>query len=120
MDDQSNKYFEQFTREYGELTEETLIFRMNQCNVILAELSNSQAWKILIDDSNQIVKYLDDNWQHMETNTEVFMKSRVTKMAHKTILDIPKDYLRELTMIEEKLKEIQNPGHNIEKDADNN
>lgn len=119
MNNNANQYFEQLTKVHGDITEELLVGRMSQCNALLGEISNSPAWKILIEDARRIVKYLDDNWQHMEAGSDVFLKSRVSKMAYKTIIDVPNDYLLELQMIEAKLKEMQNTDI-IEKDTDNN
>ena len=118
MNNNSNQYFEQLTKTHGEITEELLIGRMSQCNALLGDIANSVAWKILIEDASRIIKYLDDNWQHMEPNSDVFMKSRISKMAYKTIIDVPKDYLLEVQIIEDKLKEMQDTDI-IEKDTDN-
>lgn len=118
MNNNANQYFEQLTKEHGEITEELLIERMSQCNALLGDIANSPSWRILVEDARRITKYLDDNWQHMEPGSDVFMKSRISKMAYKTIIDVPNDYLLEAQMIEAKLKEMQN-SDNIEKDTDN-
>jgi guanylate kinase len=113
-------YFETLNRFQGELTEDALVQRMNECNMVLGELSKSEVWKIVLNDARGMIKMLDDNWQNLLPNTDKFQEARVIKIACKQISDLPGKYLEELTMIQDKLKEIQNPDKIVEKDNDNN
>jgi hypothetical protein len=119
MSNNGNQYFETINRMQGELTEEALIARMGECNAILGELANSKAWQVLLKDARQLIKTLDDNWQHIIPTSDKFEEARVMKMSCKHIADFPAKYLKELHDIELELKKIQNPEELI-KDSDPN
>lgn len=114
-----NQYFETLNRSENEFNEEALVHRMSECNMVLGEISKSQAWKILIDDVRSLMKTLDDNWQHIPPGSDKFESARVMKMACSVVSDFPSKYLKELESLEEKLVEIQNADKIIQKDADN-
>lgn len=116
---QNNHYFEQLHRRYGDLTEDTMVQRMSECTMVLGELSNSSMWKIVLDDAREMIKRLDDHWQDIPPESPEFRESRIVKMASKHISDLPSRYLQELTVLQEKLKEMQSPDKIIEKDSDN-
>ncbi len=102
------------------MTEEVLMQRMNECNLVLGELSKSEMWKIILNDSREMIKQLDNTWQDMNPETAQFKESRVIKMACKHISDLPGKYLHELTTLQDKIREMQSPDKVIEKDSDNN
>ena len=120
MSNNGNHYFEVLNRLQGELTEESLVQRMSECNLVLGELSKSAIWKIVLDDSREMIKQLDNNWQDMQPDSAQFKEARVLKMACKHISDLPGKYLQELNIIQEKLRDMQSPDKVIEKDSDNN
>lgn len=119
MSREDNHYFETLNGIQGELTEEVLIARMAECNLVLGELSVSNTWKIVLDDVRSLMQTLDDNWQNIIPGTDKLQEARVMKMVCKHLSDLPNKYLEEATKIEDKLKEIQNPDKSISKDADN-
>lgn len=119
MSNNGNQYFETLNRLEGEMTEESLVHRMAECNAVLGELAKSHAWKIILEDVRAMIKTLDDNWQHFLPNTSKFEEARVMKMSCKHIADFPGKYLKELQEIEKALEEIQNPDKTISKDNDN-
>jgi hypothetical protein len=119
VNNNGNHYFETLNQIHGELTEDKLVNRMNECNMVLGELSKSQVWQIVLNDARGMIKMLDDNWQNLIPSTEKFQEARVIKIACKQLADLPSKYLEEVTMIQDKLKEIQNPETIIEKDNDN-
>lgn len=119
MVNNGNQYFETPNGISGELTEEVLIARMSECNAVLGELSKSNVWQIVLNDVRSMIKTLDDKWQELLPDSPQFKEARAVKMAFKHISDLPGKYLEESQMIEEKLKEIQNPDKHIQKDSDN-
>ena len=116
----ANQYFETAVGMQNELTEEVLVKRMAECTQILGELANSQAWQIMLADVRGMIKNLDDKWQEMLPDSSQFKEARAVKMAFKHISDLPGKYLEELNMIEDKIKEFQNPDGVVIKDNDNN
>lgn len=120
MSNNGNHYFETLNRIQGELTEEVLLNRMAECNLVLGELSKSEMWRIIINDAREMIKQLDDTWQDMQPDSLQFKESRVIKMACKHISDLPGKYLEELNVLQDKITEFQNSDKVIEKDADNN
>ena len=119
MSNNGNHYFETLNRFKGELTEESLVQRMAECNAVLGELSKSASWKILINDTRALMKTLDDNWQHIPPESDKFESARIMKMACSHILDFPNKYLKELQHLEQELSKMQNPDEVIQKDSDN-
>jgi hypothetical protein len=117
--DNNNQYFETLARQNGELTEEVIINRIKECEWVVKELAEMGVWKIVIQDAIQTVKFLDDNWQTLDPDTQAFEKARILKVANKKLVDLPKQYLDELEALQEKLRENQNPETFIEKDNDN-
>lgn len=119
MSDKSNQYFETQTRFDGELTDEVLVVRMNECNMVLKELVENVVWKIVINDAQALIKQLDDNWHDMMPDSKEFKEARVVKMACKHISELPKKYLQELTQLEEELTKRHAPQDMVSKDNDN-
>ena len=119
MSNNSNQYFETQNRIQGELTEEVLISRMQECNMVLNELSKSQVWQIVIRDARELIKQLDNSWQDIPTDDLKFKEARIVKMACKHICDLPNKYIKELEDIERTLADMQNPEAIITKDNDN-
>ncbi len=120
MSNEGNSYFETLNRIQGELTEEVLVNRIKECNMVLGEISQSQVWKIIIDDARALIKRLDDTWHDMIPDSKEFREARVIKMACKHISDLPGKYLQELEQIQEELTKRQNPEEIVSKDNDNN
>lgn len=118
MSNKSNYYFETLNGIQGELTEDKLVARMSECNAVLGELSKSQAWQILLNDSRGMIANLDNSWADMQPDSPQFREARILKMACKHISDLPQKYLEELSKIEETLGEMQSPTKVIPKDTD--
>jgi len=119
MSNKGNQYFETMNRLEGEFTEEKLVARMAECNAVLGELAKSKSWKILLNDVRELIKTLDNNWQHIPPGSDKFESARVMKMACSHISEFPGKYLQELHNIEKALSDMQNPDKVIMKDADN-
>lgn len=120
MDNRENQYFETQYRFEGELTDEVLVNRMRECNMVLGELGQSQVWRIVLNDSRELIKKLDDNWHDMAPDSKEFKEARVIKMACKHISNLPDNYLKELEQIQEELTKRQNSEVIVSKDMDNN
>lgn len=120
MSNNNNQYFETLNRIHGELNEELLVARINECKAVVDELAKSYVMQIVIKDAQSIVKALDDNWQTMIPSDAKFSEARVVKIACKQLVDLPRKYVEELEMLQEKLREMQHPEEVIEKDNDNN
>lgn len=119
MENNGNHYFETLNRIQGELTDEVLVHRMSECNLVLGELSKSQVWRIVLNDSRELIKALDDKWHDMQPDSKEFREARVIKMACKHIADLPNKYLQELEQIQEELTKRNNPAEIVQKDNDN-
>ena len=87
--------------------------------MVLGQLANNPAWKILLDDVRALSQMLDDNWQQIVPSSDKFSEARIMKIACKHISDFPAKYLKELQDIEEALKSMQEPEKIIQKDSDN-
>jgi hypothetical protein len=114
-----NQYFETQNRIENELSEESLVARIEECNMVLSELSKSTVWQIVIRDAQELIKQLDNSWQDMPIDDPKLREARVVKMACKHICDLPRKYLKEQEDIEKTLAEMQNPEVAIQKDNDN-
>jgi len=119
MENKGNNYFETLNRIEGEMTEDVLVNRMNECNMVLGELAESAVWKIVLNDARALIKTLDDNWQNMIPDTDKFKEARLIKMVCKHLSDLPNQYLMELEQIQDELTKRQNPQEIISKDNDN-
>lgn len=115
----SNFYFETLQQIQGELSEEAIISRMSECNIVLTEIAQSKLWDILLKDSNEMVKKLDDAWQDFPEGAVQLKEARVIKMASRHVLDLPMKYAQELDYLTAQLHKIQNPDEVIQKDTDN-
>lgn len=120
MQNNGNQYFETHNRFEGELTDEVLVIRMRECNMVLGELGQSEVWKIVLNDSRDLIKALDDKWHDMQPDSKEFKEARIIKMACKHISDLPEKYLKELEQIQEELTKRQNTDVIVSKDVDNN
>ena len=116
----NNQYFETLQSTYGEINEGVLTNRINECQMVLNELASTQVWRIVISDAQRTVKFIDENWQTLNPNDSSYQKARIAKLASKQLVDLPREYLEEMTILQDKLKEFQNPDTIVEKDNDNN
>lgn len=119
MSNTGNQYFETQNRIQGELTEEELVHRMEECNMVLNELSKSAVWQIVVRDARELIRQLDNSWQDMPTDDLKFREARVVKMACKHICDLPSKYIKELEGLEKAISDIQNVETVVQKDNDN-
>jgi hypothetical protein len=87
--------------------------------MVLGELTKSAVWNILLNDSKQMIRRLDDSWQDILPDSPQFHEARVLKMASKHIFDLPMKYAQELDMLMGELKKRQQPDEIIVKDSDN-
>lgn len=115
----NNFYFETLQQIQGELTDDVIVQRIGECNVVLGELTKTGVWDIVLRDSRDMIKKLDDNWQDFPIDSPQLKEARIIKMASKHIFDLPMKYAQELDMLQAELKKRQNPDKEIEKDADN-
>jgi hypothetical protein len=115
----NNFYFETLNKTEGELTDSVISQRMTECNMVLGELTTSQAWNILISDAKHMIKKLDDSWQDFPVDSPQLKEARIIKMASKHIFDLPMKYAQELDMLRSELKKRQQPDEIIQKDSDN-
>lgn len=120
MENKGNHYFETLNRIQGELTDDVLVARMNECNMVLGELSKSAVWTIILNDARELIKRLDDNWHDMQPDSKEFREARIIKMACKHLSDLPSKYLQELEQIQDELTKRQQPDDIVSKDNDNN
>ena len=112
-------YFETLKETQGEMTDDLLSGRIAEINVILGQLTSSPAWNILLHDSKQMIKRLDDTWQNFPDGATQLKEARVLKMAYQHIFDLPMKYAEELDMLLGELKKRQNTDEIVQKDVDN-
>lgn len=115
----NNHYFETLAGIQGELTEERLIQRMGECQVVVNDIERSQAWNILLTDIKAMIAMLDSKWHEIPDNDPKLREMKNLKTALRQIYSFPSLYLQELEKLQSELKKIQNPDAEIQKDADN-
>ena len=116
--DKSNAYFEQMENKYwDDLDETSLVGKIGECERITTELQKSPIWKILIKDSEEKRRYLDDNWQDV-FDEKTLTNMRVKKSAVKYILSLKERYQIELDRARAELKKRANTDTEILKDYD--
>jgi hypothetical protein len=116
---ENNFYYETPHGTEGELTEDVIIQRIAECNIVVGELSKSQVWAIVLMDAKKMIKQLDDSWQDFPTDAKQLSEARVLKMASKHIFDLPMKYAQELDMLQTELAKRQKSDEIVQKDADN-
>jgi hypothetical protein len=116
---ENNFYFETLNRTEGELTDDVISQRISECNMVLGEITKSAAWSVLLHDAKQMIKRLDDSWQDFPSESPQLKEARIIKMASKHIFDLPMKYAQELDMLQAELTKRQQPGVEVQKDADN-
>lgn len=115
----NNFYYETLSSTQGEMTDDVLSGRITEINVILGQLTTSPAWNILMHDSKQMIKKLDDSWQDFPEDSKQIKEARILKMAYRHIFDLPMKYAEELDMLRCELAKRQNPDEIVQKDTDN-
>lgn len=115
----NDHYFETLKTIQGEMTDEVLIQRIDECTSILNELVNSRCWDVLLRDNKRMCSQLDDSWQDIPLASPKLPEARILKMATKHIIELPMKYAQELDMLTEELKKRQSPDEEISKDSDN-
>lgn len=115
----NNFYFETLQQIQGEMTEDSIVRRIGECNTVLGEITKTAAWEILLKNSKEMIEKLDDSWQDFPGDSAQLKEARILKMASKHIFELPFKYAEELDMLTEELKKRQNPTEIIEKDSDN-
>lgn len=115
----NNFYFETLGSSGGELSEENVIRRIEECEIVLNEVVNSRLWDILLRDNKEMMANLDNNWQDIASDSNKLAEARILKMATKHIVGLPMLYAKELDALKGLLHKLQNPEEVIEKDSDN-
>lgn len=96
---------------------EQLRNRINDCQIVLNELEQSNAWNVVLNDANLWVKQLDDRWQDVADEKQL-REMRVLKMAYKYLLDIRIKYKNDMENAKTELMRLENPDKYIQKDYD--
>lgn len=91
--------------------------RLGECSIVVDELENSVAWKVLLRDTKKQQELIDSNWQ--DTKPEKIEAMKALKRATMHILAIPDQYKQEKEIIEKELDDMENPDKVIQKDYDN-
>ena len=114
----SNHYFETPGVRQGELTDDVIVSRMSECNLVLNELAKNKVWQIVISDAKKNIRDLDNCWQELVPDSKQFQEARVLKLALKTISDLPSRYGQEQKALQEELLKRQQPEEIVQKDYD--
>ena len=116
---ENNFYFETLNGIQGEMTEDSIVKRLQEINTVLNDLAGSPAWSVLLRDSREMIRKLDDSWQDFPHDSSQLREARILKMATKHISELPYKYSQEMEMLQEELHKRQKPEEYIQKDADN-
>ena len=88
--------------------------RINDCQIVINELEQSSAWKVVVSDASMWVKQIDDKWQDVAEEKQL-KEMRVIKMAYKYLLELPLKYKRDLDNAQAELLKVENPDKYIQK-----
>ena len=97
--------------------EEEIISRIGECERVIGEIDGSGLWKIVIRDTEELRKTIDNTW-HEITDDSQLQKARVIKFATLHILSLKERYQEEMKSKQKELRAIQNPDKIIHKDYD--
>ena len=97
--------------------EETLIDRIAECETVMRDLEQSEAWKIVIRDLGRWLEQIDSHW-HMADEKQI-KELRINKFAISKIKNLALGYAEDLKSCSAELDKLQNPEDNIIKDFDN-
>ena len=106
-----NQYFEDNSPKAS--SEDEIIKRIKECEMVVDKLDNSDVWKVVINDAVQWSSQLDNMWQDV-MDEDKLKQMRVLKLAYKHIMDLPTKYREQLAALQEGLKRE----NEIEKDYD--
>jgi len=94
-----------------------VVRRIEECQIVVNELEQSPAWKVIIKDLERQRELIDNHW-HLVTDDEKLQEFRVTKFAVMQLLNLKKSYEEDLKTAQEELKKLDNPEEEVMKDYD--
>jgi hypothetical protein len=94
-------------------SEDDLIKRIKECELVSDKLFTDEVWKIVIKDARLWVAQLDSVWQDV-FDKEKLDQMRIIKMAYKHVADLPKKYSENLKSLKTKLEQSQEIRHDYE------
>ena len=97
--------------------ENELVERISECSVVIRDIDNSPAWKVIIKDMQREKERIDNNWQGIYDSQKLQL-ARVLKMATSHILTLKEKYGTDLEAAQDRLDIIRNPKETIDKDYD--
>ena len=96
---------------------EELEKKISKCNLVLENLGNNEAFKMVLSDFEENKKRIDENW-HLITDDKQLEQLRITKLAIMSLLNVLPSYEHDRRIsLEEKVK-LENPNVIINKDFD--
>lgn len=118
MENQNNAYFEQnLLKAFQSLSEEELIQRISDCQMVCERLEADPVWQLVIKDAEAWVKRLDSNWQEIEDDRQRNY-ARILKFAYLHIKELPNKYKLDLENAKMALEVRANTDKKIQKDYD--
>ena len=91
-----------------------LIEKIAECDLVVREVDNSEAWKIILKDIDAMRQKIDDNWA-MQFDAKKLDEMRVTKFAVMYLLNIINAYKSDLDIAKKEMFAINNPNTVINK-----
>lgn len=98
--------------------EDLLLDIVNKSQAVVNFLSEGGAWNIVLDDFKAQIKELDDTWQFVKDDQQMY-QFKVTKMAAMSVVNLIDTYRLNSQRASEELKTLLNPDKSIQKDTDN-
>ena len=95
-----------------------LIEKIAECELVVREVDNSEAWKVILKDIDGMRQKIDDNWA-MQFDPKKLDEMRVTKFAVMYLLNIINSYKSDLEIAKKEMFAINNPNTVINKYYDN-
>jgi hypothetical protein len=118
VESQNNAYFEQsLINQLNGMSEESLIQRISDCQMITEKLESDLVWKLVLKDAEAWVKRLDSTWQEIEDD-KTRNYARVLKFAYLHIKELPNKYKLDFDNAKKALEVRRNTGSATPRDYD--
>lgn len=93
-----------------EISKEFLLSKVSRNSSVVAELKNSSAWRIIVEDYEEAKRRADDAWAFIpESEPEKLRELKITKLAIAQVLNLLSNYEHDLLKAQEQLSKVDSP-----------
>lgn len=92
--------------------------KISRANIVINEVKQSQAWRIIMEDFSASKQRIDDNWHLVKSGDPKLEEFRITKLAIASILDTFNNYEYDIRKATEEIYAIEHPEEITSRDYD--